>query len=106
MNIAISTYYGDLSAIARTDYRNYKAGAYVSTETELKTRDTTYYMKSNDWLVDLLESYQLDVRSVESISEEEVFYYFGEELEIEEEAVYEVKYLADSKLIVEIQKCE
>lgn len=104
--ILISTVdYGEISTLARKDYKDYQRGNYQYTETTIMYCGSNFYKnmyKSMD-LTELLEEMNIDLLVYESCDTNEYFLYACERngSKIKEEKEYQMKFLENMHLIVD-----
>ncbi|MDE7423607.1 MAG: hypothetical protein K2N51_07945 [Lachnospiraceae bacterium] len=97
--------YGDISLVARKDYKDYQRGKYQYTETKFINHGSyfsTYGENVN--LRELLEEMNIGLRIYESCDTKESFLYVYEnnESKIESDKKYEIKFLENTHLIIDI----
>lgn len=103
LNIAFVQNYGDISAQARRDFISYKRGNYEYTETTLKDTGNYFSKSRNAWLESMTEDLGIEIHTRKNGDKSMEFMYVGEELNILKDKEYQVVYLENTGMIVEIR---
>ncbi len=89
----------------QADYRDYKNANYEVIETGLVLTEENCY----GWdkrMQDIVERYNINITKLYSGERKESFYLIDNNFELDKETIYQVKYLPNSKIVIEIQEVE
>lgn len=103
LNTAFVKDYGDISAHARADFAGYKKGNYGYTETSLIDIGNDFSRSGNMQLESMTEELGIEIQICKSADKSMEFMYVGEKLNILKDKEYQVVYLENTGIIVEIR---